>query len=165
MIHGLLNRLDKVAGFETASAHCDIPCGIYDTGPAVIAAVSVVRLMDIMRDASSEDPVALANVQMRCVLRKEDEAEKVKQEIRVIWGDYFKPALQEQHPEVNALVHKIMMKASACKQDVHREDGLALVELVNEFAELFWKTKGVATVRKTCPYPPKLKVVYPVLED
>lgn len=165
MLHNILKVADRAGLIGTASAHCDIPCGIYDTGPAVIAAVSVVRLMDIMHDAASDDPVALANVRMRCVLRKEDEAEKVKQEIRVIWGDYFKPALQEKHPEVNALVHKIMMKASACKQDVHREDGLALVELVNEFAELFWKTKGVATERKTCPYPPKLKVVYPVLED
>lgn len=165
MIYKVLDGLDRMGLVGRASAHCDIPCGIYDPGPAIIAAVSVVRLMDIMHDASSESDVALANVRMRCVLRKEDEAEKVKQEIRVIWGDYFKPALQEQHPQVNSLVHQIMMKASACKQDVHREDGLALVELVNEFAELFWKTKSIETVRKTCPYPPKLKVVYPVLAD
>ena len=165
MIHSLLEKLDGLGLIGRASAHCDIPCGIYDPGPALIAAVSVVRLMDIMHDASSDDPVALANVRTRCVLRKEDEAEKVKQEIRVIWGDYFKPNLQEQHPEVNSLVHQIMMKASACKQDVHREDGLALVEFVNQFAELFWKTKSIETVRKTCPYPPNLKVAYPVLAD
>ncbi|MEM9179465.1 MAG: superoxide dismutase [Ni], partial [Pseudomonadota bacterium] len=69
------------------------------------------------------------------------------------------------HPNVHGLVHAIMQKASACKQDVHREDGLALVELVNEFAEIFWKTKSIGTVRKTCPYPPQLKLVYPVLAD
>jgi len=164
MIYSLLSKFDRFAKIERASAHCDIPCGIYDPGPALIAAVSVVRLMDIMRDAKSEDSVALANLHARCVLRKEEEAEKVKQEIRVIWGDYFKGPLLEAHPRVHALVHSIMQKASACKQDVHREDGEALVELVNEFAELFWNTKGVQSVRRTCPYPPKMKLVYPVLE-
>ncbi|MEM0984921.1 MAG: superoxide dismutase, Ni [Pseudomonadota bacterium] len=163
MLHSVLKTLDRHGLVEAASGHCDIPCGIYDPGPALIAAVSVVRLMDIMRDGSSADPVALANLHARCVIRKEEEAEKVKQEIRVIWGDYFKPALIEKHPNVHTLVHSIMAKASACKQDVHREDGLALVELVNEFATLFWETKGVATHKATCPYPPQLEVVYPKL--
>lgn len=165
MLHTLLRTLDKLGAVEHAKGHCDIPCGIYDPGPALIAAVSVVRLMDIMHDASSEDPVALANLQARCVLRKEDEAEKVKQEVRVIWGDYFKPPLIEKHPNVHTLVHSIMMKASACKQDVHRDDGLALVELVTEFAELFWTTKGVQTQRVTCPYPPNLPVIQPILSS
>ncbi|MEM1147203.1 MAG: superoxide dismutase, Ni [Pseudomonadota bacterium] len=165
MIYSILNHLDRKGLIRHASAHCDIPCGIYDPGPALIAAVSVVRLMDIAHDGASDDPVALANLRARCTLRKEEEAEKVKQEIRVIWGDYFKAPLLEAHPNVHGLVHSIMQKASACKQDVHREDGLALVELVNEFAELFWKTKSVETVRKTCPYPPQLKLVYPVLAD
>ena len=164
MRNAILNTIDRLGWVTHAKGHCDIPCGIYDPGPALIAAVSVVRLMDIMREASSEDAVALANLHARNAAKKEEEAEKVKQEIRVIWGDYFKPPLIEQHPQVHTLTHSIMLKASACKQDVHREDGLALVELVNEFAELFWKTKGVATYRAECPYPPKLPVVYPKLD-
>ncbi|MEM7491960.1 MAG: superoxide dismutase, Ni [Pseudomonadota bacterium] len=164
MKQSILNLVKRVGLVKEARAHCDIPCGIYDTGPALIAAVSVVRLMDIMHEASSENAVALANMYARNVAKKEEEAEKVKHEIRIIWGDYFKPALQEKHPEVHALVHSIMMKASACKQDVHREDAVALVELVNQFAELFWTTKGVETYRAPCPYPPKLDVVYPDLK-
>ncbi|MEO0464955.1 MAG: superoxide dismutase, Ni [Pseudomonadota bacterium] len=165
MFRTILEGLDRMGAVDHAAAHCDIPCGIYDPAPALIAAVSVVRLMDIMRDGASEDPVALANLHARCVFRKEEEAEKVKQEVRVIWGDYFKPPLIEKHPTVHTLVHSIMMKASACKQDVHREDGLALVELVNEFAELFWTTKGVSTRRVTSPYPPALPIVQPVLSS
>ncbi|MEM1105630.1 MAG: superoxide dismutase, Ni [Pseudomonadota bacterium] len=146
-----------------ASAHCDIPCGIYDPHPAQIGAVTIVRLMDIMHEGASDNPVALANLHARCALRKEEEAEKIKTEIRVIWGDYFKPAMVEQHPQVHELVHAIMAAGSACKQDVHREDGLKLVELVNEFAALFWQTKGVPTYTAPCPYPPKLDLVYPKL--
>ena len=167
MLETMFKAADRIGWIQTASAHCDIPCGIYDPGPALIAAVSVVRLMDIAHEkaSSTEDPVALANFLGRCTLRKEEEAEKVKQEIRVIWGDYFKAPLLEAHPNVHGLVHSIMQKASACKQDVHREDGLELVELVNQFAEIFWQTKSIATDRKVCPYPPKLKLVYPRLDD
>ena len=164
MLYQLLNKVDRLAGLPRASAHCDVPCGIYDTGPALIAAVSVVRLMDIMneKDGSGENPASLANLYARNALRKEEEAEKVKQEIRVIWGDYFKAPLIEKYPEIHSLVHSIMQKASACKQEVHREDALELVALVNRFAEIFWESKSVETVRRTCPYPPAIEVVYPI---
>ncbi|MEN0000428.1 MAG: superoxide dismutase, Ni [Pseudomonadota bacterium] len=158
-----IDALKRIGVIQQADAHCDIPCGIYDPGPAIIAAVSVVRLMDIMHEASSDNNVALTNVLARNAVRKEQEAEKVKAEIRVIWGDYFKGELLKKHPEVHGLAHSIMLKASACKQDVHREDAVALVDLVNQFAELFWTTKSVKTGRGPCPYPPSLEVVYPIL--
>lgn len=165
MLYTLLDRLESRGLIASAQAHCDIPCGIYDPGPALIAAVSVVRLMDIMHEGAKEraDTVALQNFLARNAVRKEEEAERVKHEVRVIWGDYFKAPLIEAHPSIHSLAHAIMQKASSCKQDVHREDGLALVELVNEFAEIFWVTKGKKTSRKPCPYLPNLPVVYPEL--
>ena len=163
MIYSILNYLDGKGLINRASAHCDIPCGIYDTGPALIAAVSVVRLMDIAHDGASEDPVALANLRARCTLRKEEEAEKVKQEIRVIWGDYFKANHIETYPEIHSLVHAIMATASKCKQGAAREDGEALLEKVNQFAEIFWKSKGIEPVSKKYPSPPGMSVIYPSL--
>ncbi|MGD1957139.1 MAG: superoxide dismutase, Ni [Sphingomonadales bacterium] len=158
MIFKLLTSLDRAGAIVHAKAHCDIPCGIYDPAPALISAVTIVRLMDIMH-AASGDPVPLANLLARNAVRKEKEAEAEKHEVRVIWGDYFKGPLLEKYPNVHSLAHSIMLKASACKQDAHREDGLALVELVNEFAEMFWDSKGVATKRVTTPYAPNLEVV------
>lgn len=166
MIHFALRSIDRLASIPEASAHCDIPCKIYDPAIALIAALSVVRMMDIMKESSEKtdsDTASLHNTLTRCVLQKEEEAEKVKKEVRVIWGDYFKAPQFEQHPDAHDLVHQIMLKASACKQGVNRADGEALVELVNRFAEAFWHTKQVATERKTCPYPPELPMVRPVL--
>ncbi|MEO0319372.1 MAG: superoxide dismutase, Ni [Pseudomonadota bacterium] len=150
-----------------ARGHCDIPCGIYDPAPALIASLSVIRIMDIMHEGAKNgsDPAALHSFLARNAIRKEEEAEKVKHEIRVIWGDYFKPPLLEKHPETHGLVHSIMAKASACKQDVHRSDALELLDLVNQFAELFWETKGKKTQRLVAPYPPALPVVYPILTE
>lgn len=166
MLHKLLNSADQMLDMPQASAHCDIPCKIYDPSTALIAALSVVRLVDIMEEAASGGDmgsIATMNTISRCVMRKEEEAEKVKHEIRIIWGDYFKAPQFEAHPNASDLVHQIMLKGSACKQNASRDDAVALVELVNEFAEMFWATKDVKTSRKECPYPPALPTVYPEL--
>lgn len=158
--------LSRASGIEEVHAHCDIPCKIYDPGTALIAAVSVVRMMDIIHEVAAKtdaDPVSRHNTLARNIAIKESEAEKVKAEIRVIWGDYIKAPQIEKFPEIHDLTHKIMQAGSACKQDVHRADGEKLVELVNRFAEIFWETKDVETVRRPCPYPPNLEVVYPKL--
>lgn len=167
MLHQLIKKLDEATGkIPSASAHCDIPCGIYDTAPALIAAVSVVRMMDLIHEGNEKfsDPAGLHNFLSRCVALKEKEAEKVKHEVRIIWGDYFKAPHLEQHPNIHDVTHAIMQKASACKQEVHREDGEALVELVNQFAEIFWATKGKETKRVTAPYAPALPMVQPILD-
>ena len=166
MLHNIIKSVDSALALSGADAHCDIPCKIYDPSTAIIAALSVVRLIDIMEEAAGKDNAGSlegSNTIARCVLRKEEEAEKVKQEIRVIWGDYIKAPQLETHPQTHDVAHQIMLKASACKQTANRENAEALVELVNQFAEIFWETKGVKTSRKTCPYPPSMDVVYPEL--
>ena len=166
MLHNLIKTVDSVLEVPSADAHCDIPCKIYDPSTAIIAALSVVRLMDIAKEtAESGDMGSLAtqNTIARCVMRKEEEAEKAKHEIRIIWGDFFKAPQFEKFPNAHDVVHTIMLKGSACKQGMNRADGEALVEAVNQFAEMFWAAKDIETVRKTCPYPPSMDVVYPVL--
>ena len=163
MINQTLNLMDRFGLIGHAEAHCDVPCAIYDPSTAILAACSVVRMMDQMHDAPSGNAVADANKMSRCIKIKEEEAEKVKHEVRIIWGDYFKGELLEKHPNAHALAHSIMLKGSACKQGVNRDDGLALVALVNEFAELFWETKGVKTARGKTYYAPNLEIAYAVL--
>ncbi len=159
MIHQLFNTLDKKYHFGRAQAHCDVPCGIYDPGTAQIAALTVVRMMDLMAGLESEG-VAAHNNMARYIAVKEEHAEKAKHEIRVIWGDYFK---KDKHPNVDELVHKIMQLGSKARQTADRETGVALVEAINEFAAIFWKTKGVATKKAKAPYAPALEMIYPDL--
>ena len=89
----------------------------------------------------------------------------VKDETRIIWGDYFKQPQIEVFPNVHDLVHSIMMQGSKCKQSLDRENATKLVDLVNDFSEIFWKTKDVPTVRVTAPYPPALEMVVPKFSD
>ena len=98
-------------------------------------------------------------------LRQEEEAEKVKHEVRIIWGDYFKDPHIEKFPEIHELAHSIMMTASKCKQDIDRQNGIDLVEKVNRFAEIFWATKDVNTETKKSLNPPHMDMIVPMLSD
>lgn len=166
MLYQLIERLDRVLPFKTAKAHCDIPCGIYDPIKAQLAALSVVRMLDLMHDlvnTHQERDAGFINTMTRLVEVKEEHAEECKRETRVIWGDYFKDKHLEEFPQLSGLVHKIMELGSKGRQTADRQNGLALVEAVNEFAEIFWKTKGIATKKAKAPYAPGLELVYPVL--
>ena len=149
---------------KEALAHCDIPCKIYDPIVIQIAALTVVRIIDIIEEkildtSKSEGSAELA----RLTLEKENQARIVKDEIRIIWGDYFKDPQIEAFPDIHSLVHSIMLQSSKCKQSLERENAEKLVSLVNDFSEIFWKTKDVETSRVTAPYPPALEMVVPNL--
>ena len=166
MIYSVLKKIDAVFPFDRAEAHCDIPCKIYDPMTAQIAALSIIRFLDLIGELNHKSELSLSDHALlaRLVREKEIHATKVKDEVRVIWGDYFKQPQFEKFPDIHSLVHKIMLAGSACKQHIDREKGEHLLALVNEFASAFWQTKGVETVTATCPYPPSEPVVYPKMD-
>ena len=166
MLYRFFVTLDEKFGFGAAKAHCDIPCGIYDPILPQIAALTIVRMIDLMAAFDKDHPdkdVAYFNTMSSYIAVKEEHAEKVKQEVRVIWGDYFKAQHIEQYPELQALTHEIMSLGSKCRQAVDREAAVKLVDKLNRFAEIFWTTKGVAIKRAKAPYAPALELVYPNL--
>lgn len=166
MLYDIISRLDTIFGFKQAKAHCDIPCGIYDPALAQIAALTVIRMIDLadeLKKEHPEDDLSSHNSLTRYTSVKEEYAEKCKHEIRVIWGDYFKLEHLEKYPELNSLVHEIMQHGSKARQTVDRSEALNLLKSVNQFAQIFWETKGVKTKQAKSPYDPKEMVVYPVL--
>ena len=165
MIYRLMSILDEKFSFDRAKAHCDIPCGIYDPITAQIAALTVVRMIDLINELESKDLSGKDhdNSMSRYISVKEEHAEKAKHEIRVIWGDYIKAQHIEKYPELNELTHKIMQLGSKARQTTDREAAVELVEAINQFAEIFWATKNVATKRAKAPYAPALELVYPAL--
>lgn len=166
MFYQLLHTFDQHIKFDTAKAHCDIPCGIYDPITAQIAALTVVRMIDLIKDLESkhkEHDAEFLSTLARYVTVKEEHAEKAKHEIRVIYGDYIKAPHLEKHPGIPTLVHKILQLGSKSRQTVDRETAVQFVDAINEFAEIFWETKGIATKRAKAPYAPALELVYPNL--
>ena len=160
-----LSKLDQLFKFDTVSAHCDIPCKIYDPSTAQIAVLTMIRMVDLLEELNAKDTLTPNDHAQfsRLVAQKEEHGHKVKEEIRVIWGDYIKAPQLEKFPELHELAHSIMLTASKAKQHIDKDATLDLLAKVNRFAEIFWETKGVATFTADCPYPPAQPVVYPKL--
>lgn len=165
-LHKLFTQIDHKSSFQQVSAHCDIPCKIYDPSTAQVAVLTMIRMVDLLTDLAQKEGLSFNDQATfsRLVSEKEAHGIKVKEEVRIIWGDYIKQPQLDQFPDLHRLVHKIMLATSYAKQHIDREATVKLLELVNEFAEVFWQTKQVATYTATCPYPPAEKVVYPDLK-
>ena len=148
------------------SAHCDIPCKIYDPAAAQYAVLSVIRFLDLIIeiDDSNMDKKNIAEI-ARLTIQKEEHAQLAKDEIVTIWGDYFKEPQITKYPEVHELVHGIMMSGSKSKQGLNRENAEDLLNKVNRFAEIFWATKDIETENLLSPYPPSMSVVCPKLQS
>lgn len=168
MIKVLLRAIDKISRPKTIYAHCDIPCGIYDPHNAQVAAHTVIRMTTLINEleASADEPdfaerKKIISQVSRLTRVKEEHAELVKHEVRIIWGDYFKPEHVEKYPKLHSLVFEIMKLGSKARQEAKPEACQQLLAKVQEFAEIFWETKGVKTTKVPSNYPSGGEIVLP----
>lgn len=154
LLRSSLRLLDRISPPRTVSAHCDIPCGIYDPALAQTAAQTVVRMHQLIADlkhpdagASKADHDAYHNSLTRYITVKEEHAELCKHEVRIIWADYFKPEHLDANPDLHTNVWNILKLGSKVRQTVDAAAADELLAAVQEFAEAFWKSKGVDTKR------------------
>jgi nickel superoxide dismutase len=120
------------------SAHCDLPCGIYDPAQARIEAQSVHAMQE--KYQSNEDPV----FRTRAVIIIGERAELVKHHLWVLWTDYFKPEHVEKYPQIHDLFWRATKAAGAngAKGSVDPASGQKLLDLIDEISDIFWETKG-----------------------
>jgi nickel superoxide dismutase len=165
MFYNIIAKLDTVFDFEQVSAHCDIPCKIYDPITIQIAVLSMIRMVELIDELAANKELSIEQTATlaRLSAEKEKQGRLVKEEVRVIWGDYFKQPQFDKFPEIHQLTHDIMLKTSAAKQKVNMQLSLDLLVLVNRFADIFWQSKEITTFDAQCPYPPFQTVTYPKL--
>jgi nickel superoxide dismutase len=120
-----------------ASAHCDLPCGVYDPAQARIEAESVKAIAE--KYQANEDP----EFRTRAILIKEQRAELVKHHLWVLWTDYFKPPHFEKYPQLHGLFNEAtkLAGASGAKGSVDPAVAEQLLGKIDEIAKIFWETK------------------------
>lgn len=157
----------KILPTQIVYGHCDIPCGIYDPHNAQMAAHTVIRMTNLILDlkidknAPIEERKKFIHALSRYTKVKEEHAELVKHEIRVLWGDYFKDEHLKKYPELHNLVFKTMKLASKARQEVNIEAAQELLDTVQKIAQIFWKTKDIKSARISAPYPSGGAIVIP----
>jgi len=117
------------------SAHCDLPCGVYDPAQARIEAESVKAIQE--KYQANDDP----HYRARATYIKEQRAELAKHHISVLWSDYFKAPHFEKYPELHQLVNDALKAASAAKSSTDPATGQKLLDYIAEIDKIFWETK------------------------
>lgn len=133
---------------EAVNAHCDGPCGVYDPSSARIpaeAVLSMTKKLVAMTPPEGRDNQAWAsylNTSSRFIAIKEEQAHIAKQELLVLWTDYFKPVHLEAHPELHTLFWQAAKLCSTCKVEVSVTHAQELMDIIEKIHNLFWGTKG-----------------------
>jgi len=130
-------RIRLFAPTITVSAHCDLPCGVYDPAQAKIEAQSVKACME--KYHGSEDP----DFKARAISIKEERSDLVKHHLWVLWTDYFKAPHFEKYPQLNGLFNEATKLAGAggTKGTTDTAVADALLAKIAEIDTIFWETK------------------------
>lgn len=131
-----LQAAERILGVEPASAHCDLPCGVYDPAQARIEAESIQKIID--KYHQSDDDL----FRQRAIVIKEERAELVKHHLWVLWTDYFTPEHLEDHPELHELFWSATKLAGETKHTVDKKVAQQLLDRIDEIDKLFWNTKS-----------------------
>lgn len=148
MLKSFFDSIDRIKSAPVASAHCDGPCGIYDPASARISAEAVrsmtKKLLALTPPAAGDAAATAAyqNTVSRFVAIKEEEAEKTKRDLLVLWTDYFKPPHLEQFPELHDTFWKAAKLCSTCKVEVNATHADELMTAIEAIHVMFWKSKG-----------------------
>ena len=109
--------------------------------------IDVVFLKRVNRDPR-QDPLPLqimylAGLAMsRYASIKEEEAQKCKDELLVLWTDFFKPQHVDNHPDLHQTFWMAAKLCSACKVEVSPTHAQELMDAIEEIHHLFWGVKG-----------------------
>jgi nickel superoxide dismutase len=122
------------------SAHCDLPCGVYDPAQARIEAESIKMIIGKVADNKDAD------FRTRAILIKEQRAELVKHHLWVLWTDYFKQPHFEKYPHLHTLFNEAtkLAGASGAKGTFDADVADKLLDKIDEIAKIFFETKAAA---------------------
>lgn len=138
----LLNFLDSASPPGKAFAHCDVPCGVYETDSAMWAVTTCMKLVEKLRALDHHhDDLEYQNTVTRAVMVKEEYAQICKEQLLILWTDYFKPEHLTKWPELHEKIWKAAKQCSVVKRTVSVEEVKKLEAMVKEVAEIFKASK------------------------
>ena len=145
----LVRLVDRLLGIEPLYAHCDVPCGIYDPHLAAVSAKTVhtmnKKLTDLPTPSSSASPNEVLehrNTIVRMVQTKEAHAQLCKQELLILWTDYFKPENAAPFPDLHETFWKAAKLCSYNKQHVDQAKSQELMDAVAKISDMFNKAEA-----------------------
>ena len=149
MMYKIFELLNGVIPARSVYAHCDIPCGIYTAEPAQTAARTVAKMVEKLYEqvppadnAERREWLEFENTLARCIMVKEAHAQKCKEEILILWTDFFKPEHLTAFPDLHETFWEAAKLCSKVKQSVDMDAARELKAAVEQIAQMFAKAKN-----------------------
>ena len=123
-------------------AHCDGPCGHYETDTlknSLETCLKLITKLKAINEADLNQPEILQTF-VRLTMIKEEHAQICKEQIYILWSDYFKPAHFEQYPQLMTDLHKAAQFCSQIKQSLSLEAVERLRQAVKVLDAIFEET-------------------------
>ena len=127
--------------FKEVFAHCDVPCGIYETDSMTYAAATCARMIEKIEALGEIDSPEKHNNFIRMVMQKEEHAQKCKDQLYLLWSDYFKPEHLEAFPELHTSLWMAAKQCGKVKQTVSSNECQKLVDMIHEISHMFADSK------------------------
>lgn len=156
----LLFLLTTILKENTAFAHCDIPCGIYDPHQAQLAAHTVIRMTQLLTEIKRDNETKAEHDIARMTHVKEEHSSIIEEELETLRNDYFKEEHYKEYPNLNDLFVKTLKSAAKARQNIDIAAAQETLSGVLEIAEIFYKTKSVTPVRVKSVYPTGGEMVF-----
>lgn len=140
-LHRIIALIERIIPIQKVYAHCDVPCGLYSPNAALMAADTVVKMVEKIEALGTEQSLANQNSFIRMVAVKEEHAQLCKKELLILWTDYFKQEHLARFPDLHEKFWKTAKLCSRNKQEVSIETAKELKAAVGEIAEIFYKAE------------------------
>ena len=98
----------------------------------------MVALSESSADCSSASYI---NTMSRYASIKEEESQKCKGELLILWTDFFKPQHLETIPDLHDTFWQAAKLCSACKVEVSEQHAQELMDAVEAIHHMFWAAK------------------------
>lgn len=143
----LMQLFDSIIRPGTVYAHCDVPCGLYETDSMVHAAdtvkIMVDKLLALQLPAAGDKQKTLEfqNTATRMVETKEKHAQLCKEQILILWTDYFKEEHLSKFPDLHTHIWKAAKLCSQAKRSIDAGITTQLKAAVETLAQIYADTK------------------------
>ena len=125
----------------SASAHCEIPCGIYDdelrTNLIFEHTVTIEKSINKIAELSNQNPVNY-NQLIRWVSNKEEHAALIQHTVSQYFMTQRIRPDSEKYIDKLSVLHKMLLAAMKCKQSIDLANVLTLRSLLKEFEILYF---------------------------
>ena len=124
-----------------ASAHCEIPCGIYDDQARINLIkehIGTIEKSMVQITALEKETPQNSNQLVRWIMNKEDHANQLQEIVtQYFMTQRIKPDAQNYEKKLG-LLHQMLIFSMNCKQTTDTQNTDQLKKIVNEFEALYF---------------------------